>query len=78
VEEAEIEVERLVLVFGTKATVQPAHRKVRGYPALCPFWLQVLLSWVWRSQAVRGNRARKGHFLMQAQAQALEQGQEPK
>jgi hypothetical protein len=31
-EVAEIEVERLVLVLGAKATVQPVHRKVIEYP----------------------------------------------
>ena len=46
VEEAEIEVEWLELGLGsgTKVMVQPAHRKVRGYPAWCLFWVQVLLS----------------------------------
>lgn len=40
VEEAEIEVEWLEV--GTKVKVQPAHRKVRGYPAWRPFWMKAL------------------------------------
>ena len=49
-EEAEIEVEWLGLGLGlglgsgTKVMVQLAHRKVRGYPVSCPFWVHVLLS----------------------------------
>jgi len=45
VEEAEIEVEWPVLVLGTKAKVQLAHRRVREYLVLCPY-RQPLSSWM--------------------------------
>lgn len=41
VEEDEIEIECVewpVLVIGTKAKAQPAHRRVREYLVLCPYW----------------------------------------
>jgi hypothetical protein len=38
--------------------------------------VQVLPSSLWHLQAVRGNQARRNHFLMKAQA--LEQGRESK